>query len=84
MTNLYEPPEICGLNCLVQELVQELHSETLAVWVNINNNKSKVVLSNQAVIQPFSLGNQILDRLDEYKHLEQVFRAGSGIAKKKN
>lgn len=55
-------------------MLQELYSESLAVWLK-NVNKLKVMLSTHAESAPFSPGNEVLEKVDEYNYLGQIVSA---------
>lgn len=70
---IFLPLEICEWHCLVQRVRRRPGKngswsciQKLVVGPRINTKESGVALNNLAVRQPISLGNAVLEEVDEY------------------
>ncbi|WP_265430092.1 RNA-directed DNA polymerase, partial [Klebsiella pneumoniae] len=59
----------------MQKMLEELQSESLAVGLKINMNKSKVMINKHAKSTVFNLGSSVLEQVQEYNYLGQVVSA---------
>lgn len=60
----------------LQKMIEELHSKSFAVGLNINANKYKVMINKHAEHVVFSIGNETLEH-EEYNYLGQLVSADS-------